>query len=79
VIVIAADGKGKTPLGDVDLKQPMAIIMGSEGEGVAPELLRIVDHIVFIPQAGELDSLNVSVAAGIILYEVQRQRDLSGE
>ena len=73
--VIAADEKGRTPLGDVDLKQPVAIIMGSEGEGVAPELLRLVDHIIFIPQAGQLDSLNVSVAAGIILYEISRQRE----
>ncbi len=74
VTVIAADGRGTTPLQDVDFKQPMAIIMGSEGQGVAPELLRIVDHIVVIPQAGEMDSLNVSVAAGIMLYEAQRQR-----
>ena len=75
VVVLAADNKGVTALQEVDLKQPMAIIMGSEGEGVAPELLRLVDHIIFIPQAGQLDSLNVSVAAGIILYEVQRQRE----
>ncbi|MBK9984656.1 MAG: 23S rRNA (guanosine(2251)-2'-O)-methyltransferase RlmB [Saprospiraceae bacterium] len=74
VTVIAADGRGTTPLHEVDFKQPMAIIMGSEGQGVAPELLRIVDHIVVIPQAGEMDSLNVSVAAGIMLYEAQRQR-----
>ncbi len=74
VTVIAADGRGTTPLQEVDFKQPMAIIMGSEGQGVAPELLRIVDHIVVIPQAGEMDSLNVSVAAGIMLYEAQRQR-----
>ena len=73
--LIAADEKGRTPLGDVDLRQPVAIIMGSEGEGVALELLRLVDHIIFIPQAGQLDSLNVSVAAGIILYETQRQRE----
>ena len=75
VVVLAADIKGVTALQEVDLKQPMAIIMGSEGEGVAPELLRLVDHIIFSPQAGQLDSLNVSVAAGIILYEVQRQRE----
>lgn len=73
--IIAADEKGRTHLGEVDLKQPAAIIMGSEGEGIAPELLRLVDHIIYIPQAGSLDSLNVSVAAGIILYEAQRQRE----
>lgn len=74
ISVIAADEKGKTPISEADLKQPLAIIMGSEGEGVAPELLKKVDEITFIPQAGNMDSLNVSVAAGIILYEVQRQR-----
>ncbi len=77
VVVIATDGRGTTSLQDVDFQQPVAIIMGSEGQGVAPELLRLVDHIVFIPQAGEMDSLNVSVAAGIMLYEAQRQRLLS--
>lgn len=74
VTVVAADEKGSTPLQKVDFTRPVAIILGSEGEGIAPELLRIADHIVFIPQAGGIDSLNVSVAAGIMLYEVQRQR-----
>lgn len=72
--VIAADEKGRSALSEIDLTEPVAIIMGSEGEGIAPDLLRLVDHILFIPQAGKLDSLNVSVAAGIILYETQRQR-----
>lgn len=76
VLVIAADEKGRQPIAQVDLRQPVAIIMGSEGEGVAPELLRLADHIIFIPQMGQMDSLNVSVAAGIMLYEVGRQRDV---
>src|SRR5687768_11065949 len=74
VTVIAADEKGTTPLQSVDFNRPVAIILGSEGQGIAPELLRIVDEIAFITQAGEIDSLNVSVAAGVILYEAQRQR-----
>lgn len=74
ITVLAADGKGTTGIQSVDFTQPTAIIVGSEGQGIAPELLRIVDKIIFIPQAGEMDSLNVSVAAGIILYEAQRQR-----
>ncbi len=74
ITMIAADTKGTTPIQSVDFTQPTAIIIGSEGQGVAPELLRLADQIVFIPQAGEMDSLNVSVAAGIILYEAQRQR-----
>ncbi len=72
--VVAADSKGTTALQSVDFTRPSAIIMGSEGQGIAPELFRLVDEIVFIPQVGEMDSLNVSVATGIILYEVQRQR-----
>ena len=74
ITVIAADEKGDASIHTVDLTRPVAILLGSEGQGVAPELLRIVDHIVFIPQAGQMDSLNVSVAAGIMLYEAQRQR-----
>ncbi len=72
--ILAADGKGNVALPATDLRGPSAIIMGSEGEGVAPELLRLVDQIIFIPQTGTMDSLNVSVAAGITLYEAQRQR-----
>lgn len=72
--ILAADEKGDTHLSKVDFREPTAIIMGSEGEGIAPELLRLADQITFIPQAGNMDSLNVSVAAGIMLYEAQRQR-----
>lgn len=74
VTVIASDSKGKNTFTQTDLRQPIAVIMGSEGEGIAPDLLRKADQIAFIPQSGEMDSLNVSVAAGIILYETQRQR-----
>jgi 23S rRNA (guanosine2251-2'-O)-methyltransferase len=74
IMVLAADEKGKTSIQSVDFTKPVAIILGSEGEGVAPDLLRKADEIVFIPQAGSMDSLNVSVATGIILYEAQRQR-----
>jgi 23S rRNA (guanosine2251-2'-O)-methyltransferase len=74
VTVLATDARGNTDIQSIDLTQPVALVMGSEGQGVAPELLRLVDHIAFIPQVGNIDSLNVSVAAGILLYEVQRQR-----
>ena len=59
---------------EADLKIPTAIIMGSEGEGIAPDLLRLADEIVKIPMKGKFESLNVSVAAGMILYEVMKQR-----
>jgi 23S rRNA (guanosine2251-2'-O)-methyltransferase len=48
--------------------------MGSEGEGVHPKLLRMSDQVVKIPQITDFDSFNVSVAAGILLYESMRQR-----
>ena len=76
--VIAADGRGKTAIDQIDLRQPSALVLGSEGEGIATDILRKADEVAHIPQAGELDSLNVSVAAGILLYEVQRQRGSIG-
>lgn len=72
--VIASEMKGSKYIYDADLKIPTAIIMGSEGEGIAGELLRLADEIVRIPMAGKFDSLNVSVATGMILYEATRQR-----
>lgn len=56
------------------LDGPLALVIGSEGEGVKPTVARRCDHLVAIPQLAEFDSLNASVAAGILLYEVQRQR-----
>jgi 23S rRNA (guanosine2251-2'-O)-methyltransferase len=50
------------------------IILGSEDEGISNELLRVADHLAKIPMAGKIESLNVSVAAGVILYEAVRQR-----
>ena len=57
-----------------DYTVPAAIIMGSEEDGISTELLRIADHLAKIPMFGEISSLNVSVSAGIILYEAVRQR-----
>lgn len=76
--VIAAEMKGSKFIFEMDLKIPTAIILGSEGEGVATELLRAADEIVKIPMAGKFESLNVSVAAGMILYEAMKQRMTAG-
>lgn len=57
-----------------DFKKPIAIVMGSEGRGVNPDLRMRLKNDFSIPQVGSIDSLNVSVATGIILYEIQRQR-----
>ncbi|WP_462265390.1 23S rRNA (guanosine(2251)-2'-O)-methyltransferase RlmB [Mucilaginibacter sp.] len=57
-----------------DYTAPTAIIMGSEDEGIRSELIRIADHLAKIPMQGTIESLNVSVSAGIIIYEAIRQR-----
>ncbi len=59
---------------NADYSGPVAIIMGSEETGISPELLRICDQMIKIPMQGEISSLNVSVAAGVLLFEVVRQR-----
>lgn len=72
--VVAATEKAAKNYTEVDFSVPVAILMGSEDEGVSPEILRICDELVKIPQFGTIQSLNVSVAAGVMMYEVIRQR-----
>jgi 23S rRNA (guanosine2251-2'-O)-methyltransferase len=74
VRVIASDLKATQKLFDVDLTLPTAILIGSEDAGVNGNFLRRSDETFIIPQVGKMDSLNVSVATGIILYEVVKQR-----
>jgi 23S rRNA (guanosine2251-2'-O)-methyltransferase len=57
-----------------DYSLPTAIIMGSEEDGISPEYLKLCDHKAKIPMSGTIGSLNVSVSAGVILYEAVRQR-----
>ncbi|MGZ8523796.1 MAG: 23S rRNA (guanosine(2251)-2'-O)-methyltransferase RlmB, partial [Chitinophagaceae bacterium] len=59
---------------DCDFKEPCAIVMGSEDNGIYPALLKICDEKLKIPMKGDFESLNVSVATGMILYEVMKQR-----
>lgn len=72
--VIAATEKAASFYTETDLSVPVAIVMGSEDTGVAAEHLRVCDELVRIPQFGAIQSLNVSVAAGVLIYEVIRQR-----
>lgn len=74
-VVATALSERSAPIFKVDFTLPTAILMGSEGEGVHPKLLKMADQVVKIPQATDFDSYNVSVAAGIALYEALRQRD----
>ncbi|MDD7886424.1 23S rRNA (guanosine(2251)-2'-O)-methyltransferase RlmB [Flavivirga sp. 57AJ16] len=72
--VIAATEKTDNMLYDVSFKEPCAIIMGSEGRGINPSILKVVDTKAKLPILGDIESLNVSVACGAFLYEVVRQR-----
>ena len=72
--VIAATEKTDNTVFDVSFKEPCAIIMGSEGRGINPSVLKLVDEKAKLPLLGEIESLNVSVACGAFLYEVVRQR-----
>ncbi len=73
--VIACTEKGDDSLYEVDFKLPTVIIMGSEEDGIAESLLKLSDRKVRIPLAGKVESLNVSAAAAVVLYEAVRQRE----
>ncbi|MCX7655507.1 MAG: 23S rRNA (guanosine(2251)-2'-O)-methyltransferase RlmB, partial [Treponemataceae bacterium] len=64
------------PVYTKDLRGRTVLVMGSEGHGISRLLREVCDGMVAIPSKGRIDSLNVSVAAGILLYEVVRQREL---
>jgi len=70
----AALGPGTVPLGEADFARDLAIVIGAEGEGIAPLVGRECDYRVAIPMYGKTQSLNASVAAAILLYEAVRQR-----
>jgi 23S rRNA (guanosine2251-2'-O)-methyltransferase len=74
--IVAATEKTDKAYYNCDMKGPVAVILGSEDEGISPEYLKKADVMAAIPMQGEVGSLNVSVAAGIILFEVARQRNL---
>lgn len=71
--VVACTEKSNIPLYEVNLRGPVAIVMGSEEDGITSDLLNLADIKARIPLRGEIASLNVGVAAGMILYEKTRQ------
>ena len=75
--VIAASEKTENNIYDISLKEGCAIIMGAEDVGISPSILKTVSNIAKLPLLGEIESLNVSVACGVFLYEVVRQRQCS--
>ena len=69
-------GETDKTLYDVDLKGPTALVMGAEGKGMRRLTKETCDELVKLPMAGSVTSLNVSVATGVCLYEIVRQRGL---
>ncbi len=70
----AALGEGAVPYATADFARDIALVIGAEGEGISPLVRRECDYLVSIPMPGKTQSLNASVAAGILLYEAVRQR-----
>lgn len=74
ISTVAMTEKAEKSIFDSDLKGPIAIIMGSEEDGISTDLLKEVDYLLKIPMAGKVSSLNVSVSAAIGIFEIVRQR-----
>lgn len=72
--VVAATEKSRKLLYDADLRRPTAIVMGAEDKGISREVLKLCDEQLAIPLVGKTESLNVSAAAAVMLFEVVRQR-----
>jgi 23S rRNA (guanosine2251-2'-O)-methyltransferase len=74
VRVIGLDADGDTVLDELDATDPMVVVVGSEGKGLSRLVRQTCEQVVSIPMAGEMESLNASVAAGVVLAEIARQR-----
>ncbi len=74
--VLATQMKGSVPINKAELTLPTCIVMGAEDTGIGNEVKKHADQFIHIPMAAKFDSLNVSVATGMVLYETMRQRNL---
>jgi 23S rRNA (guanosine2251-2'-O)-methyltransferase len=73
LVILCASEKATKTVREIDMNRSIAFVLGSEGTGVSPEILNQADELFKIPQKGNIESLNVSVAAGIIFYEWMMQ------
>ena len=72
--IVGTSDKSQMPYTKADYTGPVAIVLGAEDQGISPEIMKLCDTQVLIPEFGHINSLNVSVAGGIMIYEVVRQR-----
>jgi TrmH family RNA methyltransferase len=72
--IFLAEASDGTPCWDLDLRQPLTLIVGSEAEGASREALALADELITIPMPGKSESLNAAIAASILLFEIVRQR-----
>lgn len=77
VLVVGLDQEAETQTDQADFRQPVAIVVGSEGEGLRHLTKRRCELLISIPMGGRVDSLNAAVAGSVVLYEVARQRGFS--
>lgn len=75
--VVGTQMQGSVPVYECDLTGPTAVVMGAEDTGISKDVIKRADELIRIPMSADFDSLNVSVAAGMILYESLRQRTLT--
>jgi 23S rRNA (guanosine2251-2'-O)-methyltransferase len=74
ITIFAASEKAEKEYTQPDFNVPCLLVMGSEDQGISAEILKIADEYIKIPVMGKIQSLNVAVASGILMYEVLRKR-----
>ena len=77
VTIVGSSLQSKEPIQNINFRRPVGLIMGSEGEGMSPVISSKCDERFVVPMAGKIDSLNVSVSCGVMLYEIHNQRNRS--
>ena len=75
--LVVSDAAGDIPCWEYDLEQPICLVIGSEADGVSKQLVENSHARIHIPMGTDSESFNASVAAGILIYEVMRQRKIS--